>query len=123
MRRTHLATFERPSPVLDHFIGERSQWEEVTKEWIALNPVEQTTSSEMVNDARVIALSRFTATLTCSPTVMGLDPSCRMKVAKFTPVNESEPNSDENFRIFQIADITNIREQNRELQLLVIERT
>ena len=45
-----------------------------------------------------------------------------MKLARNNVVDENEPGSDVNFRIFQIANIVNVGEMNRELEFSLVEK-
>jgi head-tail adaptor len=106
-------------PQTTTYNGVDGTWEEVTREWVALAPQ---TGSEFVNATQTTATSKLLVYTTFSPSMADVTTKCRMKIAKLSMVNEDDPNADENYRIFNIEDITNVREQNRELQLLVTEK-
>ncbi len=55
-------------------------------------------------------------------TMEEVDVTCRMKLSRPNVVDESEPNSDVNFRIFHIESVVNVGEMNRELQFVVVEK-
>ena len=124
MKAKHLATFERKAPTLDHFIGEVDEWVEVTKAWIGLEPVQITAQmNEATEGAQVSGQRKVIARATWTPTLATLDSTCRMKLANVTPTVPSDLSDDRNYRIFYIEQLVNINENNRELQLLLMERT
>ncbi len=118
--RNHKAIFEREVKPADNFGAAVSTWEEVTREWIDLKPFVQ--RGEFVDASQTKGTQQLIAKITHGRTMASVDIACRMKIAKDSAVNEQEPNADENFRIFGIESIVNVREANRELQLMVTER-
>lgn len=119
-RNNKLAIFERPAPVLDPLLGEKPRWCEVTKAWVGLEPLN---GRELLLAQQVQAHTTLKLTTTWTPTIAAVDTACRMKIAKLTPVKPNEPKSDDNFRIFNIESLMNVREQNRELEMMVVEKT
>lgn len=117
--RNHKAIFERKAAPLDHFGGESDAWSELCREWVSLEPL---AGRELFEAQQVQSQITQKARLTHSPTAAGIRTHDRFKIALPVLVNEDEPNADENFRIFEIESIVNVREQNRELELMVIER-
>lgn len=119
-----LVIFERQAPVLDHFIGEAAAWQEVTKAWISLSPPPASTQAgEFIGAAQTTSQRKLIAKLYFTPATDAITTDCRMKLAKLIPVNEANANDDANYRIFNIDQIVNVGEQNRELEMLVVERT
>lgn len=117
-----LVVFEQQLPVLDHFIGEAPAWEEVTKAWIGLSP-EPVQAGESVESEQTTSKRKSVAKLYYTPATAAITTDCRMKLAKLIPVNEANANDDANYRIFHIDQIINVKEENRELEMLVVERT
>lgn len=122
-RANILAIIERKSATLDYFIGEVDEWEEVTKAWVQIDPVvlfaqrmEFEDSSQTTSTRKLIVKTEWT------PTLAAVDTSCRLKVAKTTPVAPDDLGDDANYRIFHIDQLQNVGEQNRELQLMVVEQ-
>ena len=122
--RNYIGIFERFVPPTDNFGAAVGEWQEVAREWVELKPQQLDPKGEIQDDNQTKSFARFIAECVWSPSLeSAIDTSCRMKISKRNVVNESEPNSDENFRIFQIVDMVNVREMNRDLQLMVTERT
>jgi len=121
--RNEKAIFERKIPTEDEFAGELVEWEEVCREWVSLEPFALSGQrQEFIDVIQTKGTRKSKATLTHSPTTAAITTDYRMKIAKPTPVNQQEPNDDANFRIFHIEQIVNVREQNRELEFMVIEK-
>ncbi len=121
--RNHKAIFEREVKPSDNFGAAVSTWEEVTREWIGLDQASAFFQRREFQDAaQTKGTQALMAKVTHGRTMASVDIACRMKIAKDSVVNEQEPNADENFRIFGIESITNVREANRELHLIVTER-
>ncbi len=101
-------------------MGERC---EVAREWVGLKTLQPDAKAEFVDANQTKALARYVADCCWSNTLSeAVDTSCRMKLSRPNVVDETEPNSDENFRIFHITDIVNKDEMNRELQFLLAEK-
>lgn len=118
--RNNLMIFERVAPILDRFVEITPTNDEVTKAWCSLEPL---TGRELFQAQQVQSQVTHKACCTWTAETTGITTDCRMKLAKPTPVDEQNANADVNFRIFQITSIRNVREQNRELELMVVERT
>jgi hypothetical protein len=122
-QRTHKAIFERVPPPLDQWTGEGSDSSEITREWVSLEPLTVSSQRAEFNDAgKITTVGKFIVKVTHSPTMATVTTACRMKVAKTPPVDEDNPTADTNYRIFNIDQIVNVREQNRILELMVTER-
>ncbi len=119
-KRIHKAIFERFAQPADTFGLAKGEWQEVAREWVSLAP--QAMAKEFVDAAQVKGNTAFFCYCNWSRTMAAVDIACRMKLSKLDVVNEQEPDADENFRIFGISEIQNVREQNRELQLMVLEK-
>ncbi len=119
-KRIYKAIFERFIQPADNFGTALGEWQEVAREWVSLTP--QTIGKEFVDAAQVKGTTPSITYCNWSRTMAGVDIACRMKIAKLDVVNEQEPDDDANFRIFGIENIVNVREQNRELQLMVLEK-
>jgi hypothetical protein len=116
--------FERKSPPLDYFVAEAAEWEEVCRAWCSLEPVVLMAQRQEFIDATQTTLTRkSTLKLSWTPETDRITTDCRAKLAKAIPVNEAEPNNIANYRIFEIDQIVNVKEQNRELELMVVEKT
>jgi hypothetical protein len=123
MTRNHLAYFER-KVAPDPWINQLESWEEVTREWIGLEPVALFAQrGEFTDSSQVTGTRKFKATATYSPTIGSLTSDNRFKIRKPVAVNEDEPEHDSNYRIFHIENTVNVLEQNRVLELMVIEKT
>lgn len=104
-RKPHiLATFERKAAVLDAFIGQTDEWQEVARAWIS---VEHVSAREYVEAAQVTAQHKLLVKTAWTTTLGTVDAACRMTF---------------DGRVFEIEQITNVAEQNRQLQLIVMER-
>lgn len=117
--RNKLATFERQAPVLDSLAGEKPKWDEVTKAWIGLEPLN---GRELLLAQQVKSQLSHKLTTTWTPTLSVIDSVCRLKIAKMVQVKPNEPKSDDNFRIFNIESVANVKEQNRQLEMMVVEK-
>lgn len=118
--RNKLIVFERKIPPLDYMVAEVPDWPEVCKAWCSLEPL---TGRELFQAQQVQSQTTHKVCLTYTAETARITSDCRLKLAKAIPVNEAEPTSDENYRIFEIEQIVNVREQNRELELMVVEKT
>ncbi len=116
--RNKLAIFELKTQPLDNLDGEK-QRTEVAKAWINLAPL---SGRELLTAQQVQAQTTHKITLIWTPTTSRITSACRMKIAKPVPVNEDKPTDDVNFRIFNIESVLNVREDNRELELMVVEK-
>lgn len=110
MKARHLAIFEQPVSPLDAFIGEAKAYEEVTKAWVTIEPLQ---SSDTAETDQTTNLRRALAKLTWTPTTATIETKCRMRVEQ----------QDGSSRTFGIDAIVNVNEANRELQMQVVERT
>ncbi len=120
--RDYKAIFERKQEPDDQFNASTGKWCEVAREWVGLKTQPLDAKGEFVDANQTKALARYVVDCCWSNTMSVVDTSCRMKLNRPNVVDESEPNSDENFRIFHISDIVNVNEMNRELQFLVVEK-
>lgn len=122
-QRDFKAIFERFTEPDDAFGALTGTWEEVAREWVGLKSMPPNAKGEIQDTNQTKALATYIADCCWSQTMdAAVDTSCRLKLSRPTVVDESEPNSDANFRIFNIADIVNVNEMNRELQFMVVER-
>jgi hypothetical protein len=120
--RNHKAIFERKGS-LDHWVDQQQEWEEVCREWIYLEPFALFGQrQEFIDSSQITVTRKQRAAVTYSPTMATVTTDCRLKIRKPVTVDEDEPEHDTNYRIFHIENIVNVREQNRELELMVIER-
>lgn len=117
-KRNHKAIFERKTP-RDEWSGAAESYELIHTEWVSLEPL---TGREYFQAAQVQAQNSVKCKLEWSPTASGITTDCRMKIRKPVAVNEQEPEADDNFRLFEIENITNPGEMNRELELMVQEK-
>jgi head-tail adaptor len=117
--KIHKAIFERPLPVEDDF-NSQPQWQLVCEEWVSLEPL---SGRELLLAQQMQSQTTHKSYTTFSPSTAQINSQCRMKIAKVWPENEQDPSDDANFRIFQLESAVNVREQNREIELRVIERT
>jgi head-tail adaptor len=117
--RNHKAIFERKLPP-DQWSGEKETWEVVCREWVSLEPL---SGRELFQAQQVQSQTTHKSTGTYSPTFATVDSACRMKIENPIPVNQQDSNDDANYRIFEIESLVNVGEQNRELELMVVEKT
>lgn len=117
--RNHKAIFERETRPADEFGTARYSLEEICTEWVTLEPL---SGRELFQAQQVQALTTHKVTVTHSPTMATVKSSDRMKIRRDVVVNEDEPNHDDNFRIFQLESIVNVREANRVFELMVQEK-
>lgn len=121
--RNHIAIFERFIDPADNFGEAKGSWEEVCKEWVSIKPLAiNTQRGEFVDTAQTRSLIRSTVLANWSPTLSAVTTKCRMKVARPVPVNSENAADDANYRIFEIDSLINYGEQNRELQMFVVEK-
>jgi hypothetical protein len=110
-RNNILATFERKNPTLDYFSGEVDEWSEVTKAWGRFETEGGLNVGEQVENEQVANIRRAVFRTIWTPAMARVDSACRMTA-----------NVGGNERSFQINQIVNVGEQNREIQLNVEER-
>jgi hypothetical protein len=121
-KRNHKAIFESKSP-RDEWSGARETWTELTREWISLEPFALFGQrQEFIESNQTTGTRKFKASLVWSPTAATITNDIRMKIRKPVAVNENEPEHDSNFRLFEIENIVNPGEMNRELELMVQEK-
>jgi head-tail adaptor len=107
--RNHKAIFERLVQPADLFTGEAGQWEEVCREWVSLAPVQIFAQRFEFTDAAQITSQRKSIAKTIySASTARITTDCRMTVGE---------------RVFEIVQLINTDEQNREFELLVVEKT
>lgn len=119
----NLVIFERQSGVMDYFVAEVAEWAEVARAYVKLSAVIQGQRGEFVEDQQTKSQRRSMASMTWTPTLSQVDTACRMKMAKPIPELSEDLNNDRNYRIFHIDQIVNVGEENRELQMNVVEMT
>lgn len=108
-RKPHkLVTFERKAPLLDAFIGETDEWEEITKAYVSFESAVIGQRSEFQETTQTTSTRRSIVRTEWTPTLSALDTSCRMTYGE---------------RVFEIDQLVNPSERNKQLQLMVIERT
>lgn len=113
MKARYLATFERENAPLDYFVSEVPEWTEVTKAWVAIEPAAiMAQRSEFEETTQTTSTRKSIIKTTWTPAVAAIDTACRMRAT----VNEVE-------RTWAIEQVVNVNEANRELHLLVTERT
>lgn len=93
--------------MLDAFIGEANEWEEVTKAWIHLDTNIAQQPGESIETTQVSTKRRVIANATWTPTLASVDSACRLRCGE---------------RIFEIDQVVNAGEQNRLLQFQLVER-
>lgn len=116
--RNHKAIFERRSSPDDEFVA-IGAWELVCREWVSLMPLG---GREYIEAQQTNAQLTHTAKATYAHTLSTVDTKCRMKIAKPTPVDESNEHADANYRIFHIERVLNNFERNRTIEFSVIEK-
>ncbi len=120
--RDFKAIFEREQQPADNFGQQTSSWCEVAREWVNLDPVAMLAQRQEFVDGNQNKSTRKSIVDCCwSQTMAEVDVTCRMKLSRPNVVDESEPNSDVNFRFFHIESVVNVNEMNRELQFVVVE--
>ncbi len=108
-RNNILATFERKSPPLDHFISGADEWELVAKAWVSIEPIGIASQrTEFVDTNQIKGTRKSIVKTDWAPDLAQVDSACRMRVDE---------------RVFEIEQIVNVGEQNRELQMMVVEKT
>lgn len=122
-RANKLVIFERKAEEIDLFSGEVQQWKEVTKAYVSLSSDIASQRGETTDADQRTSIRRGIVKTTWTPTMAKIDTACRMKIAKFETVNPDKASDDLNFRIFGIDSLVNVNEQNRELQIGVMERS
>lgn len=113
------AIFERKANPLDYFGGEKEVWNELFREIVKLAPL---TGNERVESAQVTALATHKAEIHWSPTASKLKAEDRFKIHRNETVDAENPADDANYRIFHLESVVNVREQNRTLELMAVER-
>lgn len=122
-KRNVLVTFEKFAEPEDHFSELTGQWQEVTKAWVELAPVAIFAQrAEFIDASQNTSTRKSIAKTACTRKLLELTNKCRMKVKKLNLVRPDEPGHDANFRIFNIEQIVNVDEANRELNLMVTEK-
>lgn len=122
-RNNRLATFERQTTIDDNFSGELASWVEVCKAWVSIQPMQVGSQrGEFIDTNQVKGTRKSIAKTIWTQEAALITTDCRLKVAKPVAVNNENANADENFRIFEIDQIVNVDERNRELQLMVVEK-
>lgn len=115
----HKAIFERKANPLDTWSAEKEVWDELFREVMKLAPL---TGSERVESAQVTALATHKAEIYWSPTASKLTTGDRFKIHRNDTVDAENPADDANYRIFHLESVVNVREQNRTLELMAVER-
>lgn len=108
MKANILATIERKTPTLDHFIGEVEAWETVTRAWVYVEPMR---TAERLEQQQIQAHTTHNLRTVWRPELEAVDAACRLRLTTTAGVE----------KVYQITEIQNIREQNRELRLVCIE--
>ena len=108
MRANILATIERKAPTLDHFIGEVGEWVEVARAWVYVEPMR---TAERLEQQQIQAHTTHNLRTIWTAELEAVDTACRLRLTTTAGIE----------KIYQIAEIQNIREQNRELRLVCIE--
>ncbi len=122
-KRNILVTFEKRNEPEDHFGELAGTWETLTKAWVSIEPTKvESQRAEFVDGAQVTSTRRSIIKAHCTSKLLELTTKCRMKFRRLNDVRPAEPEHDANYRIFQIEQIVNVDEANRELQLMVTEQ-
>lgn len=115
MNYDRLATFERKT-TFDDFGQTGGEWVELFQAYVKIIPL---TGRELVESGQVQAQHTHRAWTHWQD---GVSAKHRFKIARNEAVDIDDPDADANFRIFQIDSVINVREHNKELELLVTER-
>lgn len=115
--RRHLAIFERPIAPQSNLSAEKTEYTEVAKAFVDLNPL---TGRELIQAQQVQAQTTHKVNLIWTPTVSAINSACRMKIAKPVAVN-NDVKDEVNYRIFNLESVLNVREENRVMELMVME--
>lgn len=108
MRANILATIERKAPVLDHFIGQAAEWETVTKAWVYVEPQR---TLERLEQQQIQGHTTHNLRTAWTAEMEAVNTACRLRLSTTAGIE----------KIYQITEIQNIREQNRELRLVCAE--
>jgi len=108
VRANILATFERQSSPLDHFIGEVEAWEVVTRAFVYLEPQR---GQERQQEQQTQAHATHWLRTVWTPDVASVNTACRVRATTTAGAEKT----------YQIEEIQNIREQNRELRFVCVE--
>jgi head-tail adaptor len=98
--------------------GTGGEWEEISHRWYV--SVEPLSGRELFVAQQ--AQSQTTHRIRCQ-WFDGLTTKHRLKIAKFTTVDEDDPTADANFRIFHLETLINVGEMNRQYEILAVEKT
>jgi head-tail adaptor len=110
------AIFERRTPI-DDVTGTGGQWQQAFQAFIGLEPLR---GSEYIEAQKLQAVVSHKV---CTHWRDGVTTKGRLKIAKYKKPKPLEPDHDDNFRIFHVVSVINVGEMDRELELMVIERT
>lgn len=108
MRANILATIERKLPPLDYFTGESSEWETVTKAWVYIEPQR---TAERLEQQQIQGHTTHNLRTAWTAEMEAVNTACRLRLTTLAGIE----------KVFEIAEIQNIREQNRELRLVCVE--
>lgn len=108
MKANILATIERKAAPLDYFIGEAAEWQTVTR---ALVYVEPQRTAERLEQQQIQGHTTHNLRTAWAPDLEAVDTACRLRLTTTAGIE----------KIYQIAEIQNIREANRELRLVCVE--
>lgn len=106
-KQKHLVTFERKAPTLDAFIAGTDEWVEVAKAYVSFESAVIGQKSEYQETAQTTSQRRSVVRAQWTPAMAAVDTACRMTYGD---------------RRFEIDQLINVGEHNRELQLSVSER-
>jgi hypothetical protein len=114
---SRLAIFERQNERND-VDGTGGEWEELTRAYVHLRPL---TGNERLIAAQIQAHQTH-AMEGHYGDLRSVRPEDRAKFARYDVVDVEEPESELNFRIFNIESSINVDEANREIKMMVVER-
>jgi hypothetical protein len=121
--RDFIGIFETKVDPSDQFGESLPVWEEVCREWVSIKPQPVITQrGEFIDAAQTKGMRKSVVECVWSETLDAITTANRMKVARRNVVNANDPDSDDNFRIFQIEQIVNDGEMNRDLQFVMLEQ-
>lgn len=115
----HKARFERQSPI-DDFVDSEQTWELLCRAYVELEPLR---GVELFQAAQVQSQATIRARTVYTPDVAAVTTADRFKLPKAEPIRPEEPDDDANYRVFHIESIINVRERNRTLEMMVVEKT
>lgn len=110
------AVFEQYTPPIDHFGKAKGEWTEVFQEFVQLEPL---SGRELLQAQQIQSQTTHKATFHFRTDI---DTKMRLRVER-PGVIDADPTKDSDWRIFHIESLVNVNEQNRELQLMLIEKT